>query len=428
MDSNSLLRNRFKAQVNKFSGIITKGLGKIGSRLVREMLFGIQASKDVKLSNISRSLNEPIELIKTEDRLSRNLAKEDLTSHINDEICRLASGKIHDEMVLGIDPGDIRKPYAEAMQWLCRVRDGDKRETVNGYAMCKVVASDCNQQQVLPLYCEAYSYEADGFRSVNTQLFNAIDCVSRHVGNKGVWAIDRQGDSQTILRKFIQEQKQFVVRLKNNRNVIFKEKNFNVAKLANQIQTPYEAKVISYQDGKEKELNIQYGIVPIRLPVFEGTHDQQTFQLVVVKGFGQEPMMLLTNRAVNKDVKEGIWRIVEIYLTRWKCEESYRYIKQSYQLEDVRVRSYTAIRNTVALVLAVAYFASVYLGQRFKLKIMVEKVLVMSKRFFGVPSFFNYAMADGIYNLLSTAKTGVTNQAQANPPPKDNFQLSLNFD
>lgn len=426
MDSNSLLRSRFKAQVNKFSGIITKGLGKIRARLVREMLYGIQASKDVKLSNISRSLNESIELIKTEDRLSRNLASEDFTSHINNEICRLASGKINDEMVLAIDPGDIRKPYAEAMQWLCRVRDGDKQETVNGYAMCKVVASDCNQQQVLPLYCEAYSYEADGFRSVNTQLFNAINCVSRNIGNKGIWAIDRQGDSQTILRKFLQEEKQFVVRLKNNRNVIYKDQNFNVAKLANQIKTPHEAKVISYKDGKEKQLNIQYGIIPIKLPVFEGTQEQQTFHLVVAKGFGQEPMMLLTNRAVNEHVKEEIWRIVEIYLTRWKCEESYRYIKQSYQLEDLRVRSYTAIRNTVALVLAVAYFASVYLGQRFKLKIMVEKVLIMSKRFFGVPSFFNYAMADGIYKLLSAAKSGITNHLE--PPPEKNFQLYLDFD
>jgi hypothetical protein len=37
------------------------------------MIYGIQAAKDVKLSNITRSLNEPQPLIKTEDRLSRNL-------------------------------------------------------------------------------------------------------------------------------------------------------------------------------------------------------------------------------------------------------------------------------------------------------------------------------------------------------------------
>jgi len=35
------------------------------------MLYGIQASKDVKLSNISRTLKEEQSLIKTEDRLSK---------------------------------------------------------------------------------------------------------------------------------------------------------------------------------------------------------------------------------------------------------------------------------------------------------------------------------------------------------------------
>ena len=39
------------------------------------MLFGIQASQDVKLSNIARSLQEDIPLLKTEDRLSRRVAK-----------------------------------------------------------------------------------------------------------------------------------------------------------------------------------------------------------------------------------------------------------------------------------------------------------------------------------------------------------------
>ena len=71
------------------------------------------------------------------------------------------------------------------------------------------------------------------------------------------------------------------------------------------------------------------------------------------------------------------------------------------------MRGYTAIRNTVVLVMAVACFASIYPGQRIKLKIMVEKVLLLSKRFFGVPSFFNYAMADGIYKLLNASKTGI---------------------
>ena len=72
---------KIKAQVSKFSGIIcnSKGFPKAKRRLIREILYGIQATKDVKLSNISRSLYEQQSLIKTKDRLSRNLDDVDFT-------------------------------------------------------------------------------------------------------------------------------------------------------------------------------------------------------------------------------------------------------------------------------------------------------------------------------------------------------------
>jgi len=98
-------------------------------------------------------------------------------------------------------------------------------------------------------------------------------------------------------------------------------------------------------------------------------------------------MMLLRSCQVNIRKEESIWKIVE-YLAWWKCDESFRYIKQCYNLEDIRVRSYISIRNIVVLVLAVSYFAAVYLGQNIKLKLLVERVFLISKRFFGVPSFF----------------------------------------
>jgi hypothetical protein len=73
MTENAKTVASIKGQLSKFSGIIAKGLSKAKQRLIREMIYGIQASKDIKLSNITRSLNESIPLIKTEDRLSRNL-------------------------------------------------------------------------------------------------------------------------------------------------------------------------------------------------------------------------------------------------------------------------------------------------------------------------------------------------------------------
>lgn len=56
MDANSSTIGRFKVQANKFSGIIYKGLTVSKQKLIKQLLYGIQASKDVKLSNISRAL------------------------------------------------------------------------------------------------------------------------------------------------------------------------------------------------------------------------------------------------------------------------------------------------------------------------------------------------------------------------------------
>jgi len=48
----------------------------------------------------------------------------------------------------------------------------------------------------------------------------------------------------------------------------------------------------------------------------------------------------------------------------------------------------------------------------------------VSKRFFGVPTFFNYAIADGLYNLLFPDKTGIKITPRNKSP---DFQLCFNF-
>jgi len=96
------------------------------------MLYGIQTSKDVKLSNISRTFKEDQSLMKTEDRLSRNLDDEDFTDPINGEICRLGASKVTDDMVITIDHGDLREKYAKKMEFWGRVRDGGEKEIGEG--------------------------------------------------------------------------------------------------------------------------------------------------------------------------------------------------------------------------------------------------------------------------------------------------------
>ena len=127
--------------------------------------------------------------------------------------------------------------------------------------------------------------------------------------------------------------------------------------------------------------------------------------LVVIRGLAPHPIWLLTNVAPSGEKNHAEW-VAEIYLTRWKCEETYRFIKQSYHLEDVRVRSYNALRSTYALVHAVLYFVTVVVGQKAKLNLIFKKVCEKAKRVYALSTFFQYAVADGIYRLLFGSKHG----------------------
>jgi len=421
MDSKIKLTHKIKQQIGKFTGIISKNYSKPQKKFIKEILYGIQASKDIKLSNISRTLQEKIPLIKTENRLSRNLSLYDMSDDINQIISKLSSARIYEDTVIALDPGDISKKYAKKMEKMCIVHDGSENKLSNGYWTCQVVASNMDENDIIPMYCEAYSTESDDFTSTNTQIIKAIDTVSKSIENSGIWVIDRGGDSKMFFQKFVSERKRFVIRLQKKRNIVFKTKTYNVGKFTNKIKCKDCRQIIYYKNGKEYIRNIRYGAEKIKLPDWD-----EIFYLVVVKGFGKDPMILLTNCVVIPFLSESVWRMVDVYLTRWKCEETYRYIKQSYNLEDIRVRSLKAIRNIVVLLVAVAYFVTTYIGKNIKMKLAMEKIFILSKRFFAIPAFSGYAIADGIHRLFFNCRKGINDDCIKLKSPLD-FQLSLPF-
>ena len=363
-------------------------------------------------------------MIKTEDRLSRNLGDQDLTTHINNHIMRLGDDKVDDSMVIAIDPGDLMKPYAKEMEYLCNIYDGSEHEAARGYHLCQVTAANLDHNKIVPLYCEAYSNEAFDYYGSTEKLIEVIQKVTQYTEKRGTWAIDRQGDDADLIKFFTLEQLKFVTRLKINRYLHFNgniNRQVKAERIHNHVDFKYQAQIYLTKDGKEEFYRLDYGAVTVALP----DDPKQWYTLVVIKGFGKQPMLLLSNKDVNLFDGKELWRIVEIYLTRWKCDECYRYIKQSYNLEDFRVMSYTSIRNLTVLVHAIAYFTSIYIGISLKLKIMVQKIFILSKRFFGVPTFFNYAMADGIFELLKKTHKGIINFKGNTGKNIDDFQLSL---
>ncbi len=71
----SSIASRIRNRVGRFSGDLSRGLCLPAQRFVSEMVYGIQASESVLLTEIGRTLEESIPLKKTEERLSRDLMR-----------------------------------------------------------------------------------------------------------------------------------------------------------------------------------------------------------------------------------------------------------------------------------------------------------------------------------------------------------------
>ncbi len=138
-----------------------------------------------------------------------------------------------------------------------RSTDGSEHEIGDGYWLAKAVAADIEHKKVIPRYLEAYSQEAKDFKSENDQLFKVIDTVGAHLGNKGIYAIDRGGDRGKLYDKFLEKgkEKRFVIRLTKSRDLIHKGMKKNCFLLAAALPCPHETVMYNHNDVQVKTEN-----------------------------------------------------------------------------------------------------------------------------------------------------------------------------
>ena len=119
-------------------GELSRGLGKVKSRFIEEMIYGLQARGSSRLTEISHALDETINLHKTRDRLCRNLDDSRMRRVIGSYILEDGFRRIMGNTLLIVDTSDITKKYARKMEYLCEVRDGSEGEIGKGYWMARL--------------------------------------------------------------------------------------------------------------------------------------------------------------------------------------------------------------------------------------------------------------------------------------------------
>jgi hypothetical protein len=302
------------------------------------------------------------------------------------------------------------------MQYLARVRDGSTGAITDGYWLCQVIAVENEDTAIVPLVSTLYSQAAPDFVSENAELKAAMAAVSGACAGRGVWILDRGGDRSDLYADLLATGRSFVVRQKGNRHLSWGLRTVETARLAADCPLTHATRIVRQGNGEEVSCRLDYGCRPVRLP----EHPDTPLWLVVVRGLGEAPLMLLTDLPMRRN-RKVLWWVVAAYLTRWRIEEAIRFVKQSYDLEDIRVLTYQRLRNMAVLVNAVAFFTAVVLGTRIRLEILATHLLTAAKRLFGIPNFRLYALADGIREVCARSP-------RRSPPPHHALpQLSLGF-
>jgi hypothetical protein len=379
------------------------------------MVYGIQASESVLLTEVGRSLEEDVPLRKTEYRLSRNLMRPELEETVQENLLGMAAPRVGQDTVLIVDPSDISKKYAKKMEFLATVRDGSAHDLALGYWTLHIVGCELDSEGIVPLYQRLWSADAPGHVSENEEILRGIDAVARHVGKRGIYVYDRGGDRINLFDPLLDRQLRFLVRLVGTRDLICKGQKMKVHEVAKDCPTRHSKTVIRMEDGKEKPYVLHFGFRRVYLPT-----RPEPLYLLVIRGFGREPLMLLTNEPLTQSFK-SLWRMVRIYMKRWTIEETIRYTKTCYDLENVRVLNYRGLQNLMPLVLAAMFFAACVLDQDSRLRIMAGYVEKAAKRLFGIPDFKYYALADGLKSIFS--RNPGRPQRRINAPP--NHQMPL---
>jgi len=418
--NHSMTAFKTRAQLKHFLGELSPHFPKPAARFLGDMLYGIQTAQDVKLSEIARALDAPISMKKQEDRLSRMLANPVIEETLARLIARLGARRVKQDTLIVIDPSDIQKLYAEKMEFLARVRDGSTGEIGNGYSLCMALACETASRTFTPLNLRLWSTEADGFTSQNAEILGIVDQISGFTKRLGIYVMDRGGDGDWLFDGLHERGLDHIVRLVGNRNLLHGKTTALASELAEACAMKYAEVVKRETESGVKTYELHYGVMGVALP----QRPDAPLRMVVVRGFGEAPMMLLTTLAQTSS-RASLWQVVEGYLTRWRVEDALRFVKQSYNLEDIRVLRYQRLKNMLALLLAVIYFNCAWLAGRLRCAILAGHITHAAKRIYGVAEFLYYAVADGIGRLFT--RHGSWNHVPSLGEEEDFNLLGLDF-
>ena len=110
---------------------------------------------------------------------------------------------------------------------------------------------------------------------------------------------------------------------------------------------------LKFETKNGKKTDCKISTVPVYLP----KHPDKPLNLVICRGLGKEPLLLLTNLA--GDDERLCVTITKVYLSGKRIEEYYKFKKQGFNFEKFLVCSLKSIRNLdLLLTISIGYIGT----------------------------------------------------------------------
>jgi len=265
-----------------------------------------------------------------------------------------------------VDGSDLRKPHAQTMEALQRVKRLDGQGTVPGYRTINALGVGRRRRGLL--YHHLFSSAATGFLSESAETQAALASIGRALAPLTAditYIFDAGFDDVAVWAAVWMQGHRLVCRVHHRDRLVRPATDQPVCHLAAlaprlqplaRVETAMVVRKGQQPRPKLQPVTAVIAAVPLVVGYQEdvrtradGARHERPVWLVEVRleGAREEPWWLLTDRPVT--TAEEATEVFRMYRQRWSVEDAFKIGKQCLGWEDVQVLALDAVRRLVAL-------------------------------------------------------------------------------
>lgn len=273
------------------------------------------------------------------------------------------------ELELVLDGMELRRAGAHAQEYLMSVKALDG-SLVNGYRSFNVLGMGKEARGLL--YHKLFSSNTPDFSSENVEIKAAINQTEQalidYPGAK-TWVMDMGFDNDDVWWEIWKHPNSHMVnRVYHMERIVewqtasgqwqerYLDATFKYMKHLATLETELEVRLQGQKYARRQKVTVELSAVPIRVYHPQDKSRTKPVWLVRAKVLGAvgKPWYLLTDWSVT-DADSAV-RIFRFYRRRWAVEDTFKFIKTSFGIEEVQMLSFEAVQRLVAYGWAAAGF------------------------------------------------------------------------